>query len=417
MNQLDATKILVVDDEPANLAVLFDCLDTLKMKVFLAESGENALQAVKLSKPDLILLDIMMPELDGFETCQLLKKDSHTADIPIIFLSAKTETIDKVKGFEVGAVDYIEKPFRVEEVIARVNTHLGMSQLKQQLKQKNTELQRKADIVDKNVIISTTDRNGIINSVSEYFTKITGYSANEIIGQSHNILRHPDTRLETYDTLWKTLLKGKVWEGEIKNSNKDGNECWLHYVITPELNPQGEIHGFTSISQEITDKKRLEKSAITDALTGLYNRHKPQEILALEIKRSNRYKNKFCVILLDIDWFKKINDNYGHQTGDEVLIDLADILKDNARKTDCVSRWGGEEFLIVVCESDIDEAFNLAEKLRIKIQNYRFPSIGKVTISGGVAQYVEGETASQLISRADNALYAAKNSGRNRVHR
>lgn len=415
MNQLEATKILVVDDEPANLAVLFDCLGNLGMNVFLAESGENALQTVKLSRPHLILLDITMPELDGFETCQLLKKDTNTVDIPIIFLSAKTETTDKVKGFDIGAVDYIEKPFRVAEVIARVNTHLAMSQLKQQLKQQNIELQRKANIVDKNVIISTTDKNGIISSVSECFTKITGYSASESIGKSHNILRHPETPLEIYKVLWKTLLNGEVWEGEIKSLNKAGNEYWLHQVITPELNTLGEIQGFTAIAQDITDKKRIEKISMTDNLTGLYNRHKLKEVLSSEMERSQRYQNHFSIILLDVDFFKKINDNYGHQVGDEVLIDLANILKINSRKNDCISRWGGEEFLIVACETDLENAGMLAEKLRIKIENYLFPTVGKVTMSCGVAEYSNGETISKLVSRADDFLYKAKKLGRNKV--
>ncbi len=289
------------------------------------------------------------------------------------------------------------------------------SKLQSKLVNAYDKISQNAEIIDKYVMISTTDKNGIIKTVSSYFTDITGYAANDIVGKKHNLLKHPDTPIEIHKDMWDTIKTGKVWEGELKDLNKEGNDLWIHEFISPELNTEGQIKGFTSIAQDITDKKNIEKLSITDNLTGLYNRHKLEDVLSCEMARFERYNSNFSIILFDIDFFKKVNDNYGHLVGDDVLIHLANILKKNARLTDIVSRWGGEEFLIVAGETQLESACLFAEKLREIIANYPFPTVGEITISCGIAQYASKETASDFIIRADNALYKAKRSGRNRV--
>jgi diguanylate cyclase (GGDEF)-like protein len=161
--------------------------------------------------------------------------------------------------------------------------------------------------------------------------------------------------------------------------------------------------------------REMEFQATTDTLTGLFNRLKFNQTLAMEILRSKRYQTGFSLILFDIDHFKYVNDVHGHQIGDSVLIEISRIVSDQMRATDLLARWGGEEFVILILESDQQMAQQAAEKLRIAIGQFIFPVVGAVTCSFGIAEYVQGDTAETLIARSDSALYEAKRNGRNRV--
>ncbi|RUM48188.1 MAG: GGDEF domain-containing protein [Hydrogenothermus sp.] len=161
--------------------------------------------------------------------------------------------------------------------------------------------------------------------------------------------------------------------------------------------------------------ERFKHLAETDRLTGLFNKGKFNEVLKKEIERAKRYKRPLSLIIFDIDHFKRINDTYGHKVGDEVLRELAKVIKSIIRKTDFVVRWGGEEFVILAPETDLDGALKLAEKLRQTVEKHQFPTVKNVTISLGVAQYIDEETPEEFIIRADMALYKAKENGRNRV--
>lgn len=169
-------------------------------------------------------------------------------------------------------------------------------------------------------------------------------------------------------------------------------------------------------TEELLVKNReLERLSVTDPLTGLYNRLKLDQLLALEIARSQRFSTSFATVLLDIDKFKFVNDTHGHQAGDQVLVELAGILTDHTRDLDHVGRWGGEEFLVIASNTELDGARELAEKLRQRVADHRFPKVGEKTASFGIAAYHVGESVTDLIARADLALYRAKESGRNRV--
>ena len=161
--------------------------------------------------------------------------------------------------------------------------------------------------------------------------------------------------------------------------------------------------------------RKLEKLSITDRLTGLYNRLKLDEALESEVARAPRSGQTFSVILIDIDHFKQVNDQHGHQTGDQLLTAIAEILRAGTRATDFVGRWGGEEFLIVCPHTDAAGATRLAENLRQTIQDYRFPVVAQKTASFGVASFRPDDTVKEIVARADTALYAAKDAGRNKV--
>ncbi|MCU7940186.1 MAG: diguanylate cyclase [gamma proteobacterium symbiont of Bathyaustriella thionipta] len=366
--------------------------------------------------PELVdgILDNEMYFENGLYSCTLGDLFKNAEHLKII-LKPKSELMKKMQEKNITSAFLVALTVIVVSIPLSWLISIIPSRLQSELASAYQEISKNAEIIDNYVMISTTDKTGMIKSISNCFTKITGYTADEVVGKKHNILRHPDTPVELHKDLWETILAGKVWDGDLKNRDKNGRNLWIHEFITPEFNQSREITGFTSVAQDITDKKNIEKISITDSLTGLYNRHKLEEVLPLEMARFDRYKSHFSIIIFDVDFFKKVNDTYGHIIGDNVLINLAGILKENARETDIISRWGGEEFLIIAGGTEVDGAFYFADKLRNKVESYDFPAVGKITISCGVAQYTTGEVISDLISRADNALYEAKTSGRNRV--
>ena len=213
----------------------------------------------------------------------------------------------------------------------------------------------------------------------------------------------------------KKLLKQT---NDFKNNNLEKEYLWDK---NDEISEVGKSFNNARISilklvTKLTSKnEELERLYVTDRLTGLYNRHKLDQVLEYEKNRDNRYKHNFGIILLDIDHFKNVNDKYGHQVGDIVLVEMAKILQKTIRKTDTLGRWGGEEFLIIVPETSLLELEYFAQKLRETIASYNFSTIGKLTSSFGISVFKENTNIKELISQADNALYKAKKEGRNKV--
>ncbi len=277
------------------------------------------------------------------------------------------------------------------------------------------ELEKQLQIIDAHVIISSTNIDGIITEVSEAFCKISGYSKEELIGRSHNLVRHPDMPSTLYEEMWTSLKKGISWYGEIKNISKKGVDYWVEAIIAPRYNEEYHLMGYTAIHHNITDKKRVEELSITDRLTGLYNRLKLDELFAYYLSIAKRHQTPLSIILLDIDKFKLVNDTYGHQVGDSLLQCIAKLLKTNVRFEDAVGRWGGEEFLILLPETNAADACILAEKLRGLIATENFAYAGNRTASFGVATYHLADDETSMVARADEALYRAKEKGRNRV--
>ncbi|QAR32039.1 PAS domain S-box protein [Geovibrio thiophilus] len=279
----------------------------------------------------------------------------------------------------------------------------------------NRMLSEYTEIVDKNVIVSRTDLNGRILYVSEAFCRAAELPREELIGRTHSVLSHPDMDREVYKDLWETITWGNVWKGELKNRSGKGNDYWIYATISPTYGKSGRINGYTAVSTDITVKKQMERLSVTDPLTGLYNRLRLDTVFRKELERCERYGCALSVILIDVDGFKSINDSYGHQTGDIVLREAAEVLRNNIRKTDTIGRWGGEEFLIICPETDLEGSVRLAEKLRTAVAGYEFMIVGSVTCSIGVTEYEENAGESVMMKAADQALYQAKREGRNRV--
>ncbi|MGB3962122.1 MAG: diguanylate cyclase, partial [Sulfurimonas sp.] len=287
----------------------------------------------------------------------------------------------------------------------------------------NKTIGKYLDIVDEHVITSTTDLRGIITQVSKAFCEISGYTKEELIGQAHNIVRDPDMPSEFYAQIWKRLKSAKSWTGEIKNRKKDGSVYWVKTTITPLFDEIGNVFGYASVRQEITDKKCLEKLSITDALTELYNRRYFNEVIEEEIMRAKRDDKYFSFLMIDIDHFKQYNDTYGHQSGDMVLKKTAEVLVSYSKRTsDFVFRLGGEEFAILFSGLDEAKSLKYVQELLQNIEDLHITHKANsaspyVTVSMGLVVQ-KGESIDmheELYSKADALLYKAKQSGRNRV--
>lgn len=307
-------KILIIDDTPINIKTVGEILRD-RHHIIVATDGQGGIELASSESPDLILLDVMMPGMDGFAVCRALKERPETASIPVILTTALTGTDDIVRGFDSGAVDYITKPFNPRELIARVSTHL------------------------------------------------------EIV--------------------------------------KARNQLAIYAESLEEM------------SQRLLDKTlQLSASACTDHLTGLANRMHMMELLRQGRAQSRRSGRPFALIIADIDHFKNINDTHGHDCGDHVLTSIADIMRAVIREQDMLARWGGEEFLFLLPETDTAGAAILAEKIRKTVESERIAyqdTAISVTLTFGVAPYDPETDIDVSIKRADAALYEGKRGGRNRV--
>ncbi|MFA9374777.1 MAG: diguanylate cyclase, partial [Poseidonibacter sp.] len=289
-------------------------------------------------------------------------------------------------------------PTRLQNALFRANQKLEISQ-----------------IVKNYVISATTKVDSTILDISDAFMKSSGYSKKELIGKPMSIIKNKDRDKKIIKQLWKTILKGEVWIGEIKNTKKNGQIYWLEQHIIPKMDKNNKIEKFVSIGIDITAKKELEKLASIDQLTGIYNRRMIEEFLQVEIDIAKRHEYDLSLIMIDIDFFKTVNDNHGHPIGDEVLNQIAKVISNNLRKSDIFGRYGGEEFLIICVETNANDAFTLSEKLRLAVGSHKFDDIGYKTISLGVTNLKIADTLETLVKRADLALYKAKEEGRNKT--
>jgi len=282
------------------------------------------------------------------------------------------------------------------------------------VKIKAHSLKQYLSTIDKYVATSITDVDGIILYVSRAFCDVAGYGEDELIGQNHSILRHPDMHPSIYEKLWGTITKGETWSGRLKNLKKNQEPYWVDAYIEP-IFKSGSIIGYHAVRKNITNEKLYEKLAHTDPLTGLYNRTYMESFANLLIDESKRYDFLFSLIIFDLDDFKNVNDTFGHQAGDYVLKKVAEIATVLIRTSDRVGRWGGEEFLILLPQTSYTQAKELAEQLRIGFSIFHFDGVGSKTASFGVASLEADDTLFSLIAKADRALYKAKGSGKNRV--
>ncbi len=306
---MSKAKILLVEDSRSQAKVIRDFLERSGYEVNWVEDGKSAIMKVRTEPVDIVLLDFVLPDINGNEVCRWLKMNEHTRGIPIIMITSRSGTTNKVSCLEAGADDCLPKPYNEIELNARIYACLRTKALQDELRNKNRQLQ-------------------------EMLTKV-------------------------------------------------------------------------------------ETLAVTDSLTGLFNRRHCENILDNEFGRTIRYKSSLTCLMIDIDHFKKVNDEFGHRTGDTVLKEVAQIIKNNAREVDTVARWGGEEFIVLLPQTGKENGESFASRLVKAISGHQFSGIpGKrVTVSIGLASVPDPslDAGEKLINASDFALYEAKRKGRNRT--
>ncbi len=290
-----------------------------------------------------------------------------------------------------------------------------LKELQADIQIKLIKLSKAIEVSGDNVII--TDINGIIQYVNPAFEKETGFKLDEIVGQKPSLLKSGMHEDDFYENLWTTILKGEIFRSYFINKKKDGELYNEYTAIAPIKDSKGNISNFVSTGKDVTKhmilEKKLKKLATIDKLTHVANRSKFDEVMKSSLGRAKRYGTNLSLILFDIDNFKKINDTYGHLVGDEVLKNIAKIVKKNIRKNDLVARWGGEEFMVIQPDIPSKDANILAQRLRQDIENFTFSKVQKVTASFGVTTFKVEDTLDSFLIRVDKALYKAKNSGKN----
>jgi len=418
--------VLIVDDAPENLAALRKLMVEQGYQTFVATSGERALKIARRVHPDLVLLDVMMPGMDGFETCRQLKANASTARIPVIFMSARTGTEDVVAGFDLGAVDYIAKPLRMAEVSARVRTQL---QIRVNVESQEEQAERLRTIVNnmaEGLLIIEAD--GRIQYTNPACDQYLGYRENELAGRFIGELLSPLVTQEYLDNFAMHAANPEKAHNhgtrEVAIRHRNGAALSMDLTLTPMYLRQplyiGLLHDITHHKQS---EDALQRAAYLDPLTQIANRRHFDSFLEKEWQRAVRGGGALSLVVLDVDHFKLYNDSLGHPAGDICLQQVAQAIAAHAsRSGDLAARYGGEEFVLLFADTDADSALHLAEAIRAGIEALQLPHPRSstspwITVSIGVATIRPHQLDDReaLFVAADRALYVAKEAGRNQV--
>ncbi|MFN3835471.1 MAG: PleD family two-component system response regulator [Glycocaulis sp.] len=442
-----SARILVVDDIETNRRLLEARLSAEYFDVVLASSGAECLEKAAETMPDLILLDVMMPGMDGFETCKRLKADSATRHIPVIMVTALDQREDRVKGLEAGADEFLTKPVNDVALFARVRSLLRLKEVLDELRLRHDSALNDAGEADlagpAMVIVAAGDE----IAAERLTAKLPKGFAGRPIGDPASVVKAARAGAELVlidlatakfdalrvcarirsDAVTRNTPIICVVDSDTPQDMVRALDLGVSDVVSRPVDP-GELAA--RLNTQLKRKRyaeqlreRLEESlemAVIDPLTGLYNRRYMASRLRQAIDAWEASAEKVSVILFDIDHFKRINDTWGHQAGDEVLRAFTERMGKQLRALDIAGRYGGEEFMVVLAGASAREAAEAAERVRAAIARDPFviASAGisvEATTSAGVAEILHGDTPERLIARADAALYQAKAAGRNQV--
>ncbi len=449
-------RILVVDDIPANVKLLEARLLAEYFDVLTADNGRDALDICERTQVDVILLDIMMPEMDGFEVCERLKASPRTAHIPVVMVTALDQPSDRVRGLKAGADDFLTKPVNDLQLISRVKSLVRLKTLSDELRMRaetahdigmfdpvrlsDGRLEEQAQIllVDSRAasqerIIKTLKPIAVVSAMSDPQAAVFEAAENSFD------LVIVNGNLEDYDPLrlcsqLRSLERTRFIPLLLITEHGDeptvirALDLGINDYIMRPLDPNELVARCLTQIRRKRFNDRLRNSvkqtielAVTDGLTGLHNRRYLDNHLKMLFARAKARGRPLSVCMTDIDRFKQVNDGYGHDAGDEVLKEFASRIRSTVRGADLACRYGGEEFVVVMPDTPPDIAAMIAERLRGIIESRSFALKSAegsldVTASMGIASLGQGiETPEQLLKQADRALYQAKAGGRNRV--
>jgi len=446
-------RVLIVDDIPANVRLLQAKLEADYYDVITAGNGEAGIETAIEEQPDIILLDVMMPGVDGYEVCRQLKHHPETRHIPIILLTALDGRDDRLSGLEAGADDFLTKPVDDFILMARLKALIRLKQMVDDLRQREAS-SRRAGLSGEDLYtrqISATGNVLILDDNARQAERLMLQLGHDhraaYVTDPAEALRIAAGRVDLVVlNLTAKAFDPLRWVAQLRSG-----EATRHRPVLGIYNPDDRKVLLKALDLGVNDvapkpldvqelmaraktqirRKRysdflrdsLDRSlemAVTDALTGLNNRRFLDHQLAVAMARHNRGAASFSLLLLDIDFFKRVNDTYGHDAGDEVIKEFARRLTLNVRAIDLPCRFGGEEFVVLMPETESADAVNIAERVRQQVAEAPFTlSDGRqlnVTVSVGVATSQGlGDSPEALLKRADEGVYEAKTSGRNRV--
>jgi two-component system, cell cycle response regulator len=449
-------RVLVVDDIPANVKLLEARLSAEYFDVVTAMSGKEALEICERAECDLVLLDVMMPDIDGFEVCRRLKTNPATHHIPVVMVTALDQPSDRVRGLEAGADDFLTKPIPELALIARVRSLARLKTVTDELRMRVLTSREIGIESPEREAVADTGRQGRVLIVDDRPASYERIAAT--LAKEHDVEIEPDPNqavfhaadgnydllivslgMENFDALrlcsqirsldrTRNLPILAITEPDNDARMLRGLEIGVNdYLIRPIDKNELLARARSQVrkrryTERLRDNVQMSiEMAITDALTGLFNRRYMESHLATLIEQASSRGKPLAALVIDIDYFKAINDSHGHDAGDDVLRDFALRIKRSIRGIDLACRYGGEEFVIIMPETDMAVAAMVAERLRRRIAADPFVIQEgarhiPVTISIGLAGLRGADdTAAALLKRADQALYRAKRDGRNRV--
>jgi two-component system cell cycle response regulator len=448
-------RVLVVDDIPANVKLLEARLTSEYFDVTTALSGVEALAACQQTTPDIVLLDVMMPGMDGFEVCRRLKADPKTSHVPVVMVTALDQIADRVKGLEAGADDFLTKPVNDTALITRVKSLIRLKMLTDELRMR-ANVGREMGLDDAfDPLLYTQDLRGNILVVDD--RRSSAERLTSALAARHSLTIEPDPQqalfrategdwdlvvvsldLANFDALrlvsqLRALDRTRmlpilliVGEGDqvrlARGLDMGVNDYLQRPIERQELGARvkTQIRRKRYADRLRDNVQQTMEMAITDGLTGLYNRRFMTTHLEQTLEQAQRQERSLAVLIADMDHFKSVNDTYGHDAGDAVLRELADRMRGSVRGVDLVCRFGGEEFVVILPDTDLETAGVVAERIRSRVaaEPFRLPD-GRMlerTVSLGIgALRPSGDTIETILKRADAALYDAKSAGRNRV--
>jgi len=446
--------VLIVDDVPTNVRLLEARLSAEYYDVLTAASGPEALAICQRGDVDIVLLDAVMPGMDGFEVCSRLKADSRTSHIPVLMVTALDQPSDRVRGLDVGADDFITKPLDDVQLIARVKSlvrlkgltdelrtralagqELAMEDAARALDSANVEVGRILVIdVDRHQAervrahLGADNRVDVLSNPADAALAVSGGDYELVLvsmslGDFDPLRVCSQMRTAEATRMLPIIL---IAEEEDRPRVVRGLDLGVNdFIMRPIERNELLARVRTQIRRQryAAELRRSVSNtlalAITDELTSLYNRRYFERQLSLMLDKAQQQDRDMAVMLIDMDYFKAVNDLHGHDTGDAVLREFADRLRRNIRGVDLACRFGGEEFVVLMPDTDCRQAQEIAERIRQAVSERRFNAAGSplhVTMSAGVAfNEFDTDTPDILLKRADLALYRAKREGRNRV--
>jgi len=448
-------RVLVVDDIISNVKLLEAKLTAEYFEVVTAFNGEQALAKIATENPDIILLDVMMPGMDGFEVCGRIKSDLNTAHIPVVMVTALNQSSDRIAGLEAGADDFLTKPVDDLALFARVRSLVRLKMMNDELRMRE-QTGQSMGLMDAGKTLVDPDPSGRILVVEDRPESLAWFREalepkNQVVDASvfdEALVRARggdfdliivSLGLKTFDGLRlcshlrslpearNTPLLVLVGQGDTRKLAQALDMGVNDYLTRPVDRNELTARVRTQLrkkryADKLRDNMQLSlEMAITDQLTGLHNRRYMESHLGTLFANSAASGKPISFLIMDIDYFKSVNDTHGHDIGDEVLREFANRIGANVRGIDLACRYGGEEFVVVMPDTDVSFAYTIAERLRQSVEARPFiisrpPGKLDVTVSVGVASSENRKDTSEgLLHRADQALYRAKREGRNRV--